>query len=57
MKNVRMALAGLMAGLMLVLAIEAHAADPDTVYIRHLGSLHPSWSLQRPGHRNGWRLP
>ncbi|HNT43216.1 MAG TPA: FecR family protein, partial [Syntrophorhabdaceae bacterium] len=36
MKNVRMALAGLMAGLMLVLAIEAHAADPDTVYIRHL---------------------
>jgi hypothetical protein len=36
MKHVRMTLAGLVAGLVLVLAVEANAVDPDTLYIRHM---------------------
>ncbi|PKN32212.1 MAG: hypothetical protein CVU63_19935, partial [Deltaproteobacteria bacterium HGW-Deltaproteobacteria-20] len=34
-----MTLAGLVAGLILVLAVEANAVDPDTLYIRHIEGL------------------
>jgi len=36
MKGLNVLKAGILAGLMLVIAIQVQAADPDTVYIRHI---------------------